>query len=1372
MLFRRTDGKDQPGVAGEVDPDLVRREPLEQKRMAVSRTRISHWEPAVAVEAVLLAVWSREPSFWIALAGAVVGIAVVVLALRTRRTGATAAALLALAAGLAAFAVSRQVRAVERHWPEVREALIQRASRELDRELGAAAFAARRAADSAAAAVLQPRPEAFRQLEAALTAESPEQGAVVVDEEGRPWIWGGRHRVRLEANDRELSAHITPFYVVLEARRQVGPYTALGHVVLAADSAVPDRDRMVASQFAAETGFALEFYVPAEAPSTSDVFDYCLPSCEPLGGVAAPDTLFAVRAVPPSQGSRKLEILRDGERWVAILTTLTLLGLVAFGGSVGRWGGMLGLPGLLVLTPVGDHLALGPLFSSATYYLGVLGPLTASAGALMLVSAVAAVALLQLRRRASLPRIPAVVPALVAAAAPWLILQLSRGISPPATGTSMGMWVGWQVALTLAGAAVLLSAMVLFGRREHGPPWALWVLTGWMVLLAVVGFLAWKPGSPWPLWYGLLWLPPIWCAAWPAGPVRSLLGIAIVAGVGAGLLTWSGVVHGRLILAERDGGRLDGGDPVAIGFLERFGAELLDEPPPRSAAQLYSRWRRSPLSVDDYPGVLTTWDPDDEPIAGLRLAQLDVPADTLRASADSARVLGEPAVRVIRSELGVHYLLGVPFTDSSAVTVGVAPRSQLIPPVLVARFLRGERRIFAPYSMYLGDAVTGDAAGGRFAWRRDGWTVRASYPVTLAHEVRNLHAVVALRGLSQLLVRGALLVFLDLLVLLLVVCAGRLVAGMRPWPAGFPEGFRLRSYRNRLALALAAFFVVPTLGFAAWSAGRLRVEAIRGRDLVIRQTLRDAVGSARDLSGLATGDVGPRLAELADRLGTDLLWYEDGELVSASAAVLAELGMLEPYLPPDVFRALTDEDAVEITGDAVIGGQLTRVGYRSLGTSDFTARVLAAPRLVELTDIQRDQEDLAFSLVLVTLLGLGGAVGLAAFASSSLARPVQSLESAAGAVGRGAPLPPFDQDVPTEFVSVVNAFERMAHDVEASQQALEASRRRTATVLANVATGVVALDAAMHVSIANAAAQALLESSLTPGADVQALTAEDWGEVWGWVGRFLRRREALEQREEFTVGRRRIRVQVAALQADPRGCVVALDDMTEVTQAIRVLAWGEVARQVAHEIKNPLTPIRLGVQHLQRARRRGSPDFDATLERTAQQILAEIERLDAIARAFARFGAPPTEAGPLVLADMVTLAADAAALYGLAGETEVTVRADGPVMARVRKDEVKEVLINLVENARHAGATTVQLHVRSANSAAVLDVVDDGRGIAADDLPRVFEPHFSTTTSGTGLGLAICRRLVESWGGRIAVTSAPGRGTTFTIAVPDSGPSV
>jgi nitrogen fixation/metabolism regulation signal transduction histidine kinase len=242
---------------------------------------------------------------------------------------------------------------------------------------------------------------------------------------------------------------------------------------------------------------------------------------------------------------------------------------------------------------------------------------------------------------------------------------------------------------------------------------------------------------------------------------------------------------------------------------------------------------------------------------------------------------------------------------------------------------------------------------------------------------------------------------------------------------------------------------------------------------------------------------------------------------------------------------------------------------------------------------------------------------------------------------------------------------------------------------------------------------------------------------------------------------------VAPLQTDPRGCVVALDDVTEITNAVRVLAWGEVARQVAHEIKNPLTPIRLGVQHLQRARRQGSADFDSTLERTAQQILAEIERLDAIARAFARFGAPPTEVAPVEPVDLVAVARDAAALYTLGGTTSVSVQADEAPFARARKDEVKEVLINLVENARDAGATEVRIAVSDdGNGWAVIEVGDDGTGIPEADLPQVFEPHFSTTTSGTGLGLAICRRLVESWGGTIGVESDPGAGTTVALRIP------
>jgi len=348
---------------------------------------------------------------------------------------------------------------------------------------------------------------------------------------------------------------------------------------------------------------------------------------------------------------------------------------------------------------------------------------------------------------------------------------------------------------------------------------------------------------------------------------------------------------------------------------------------------------------------------------------------------------------------------------------------------------------------------------------------------------------------------------------------------------------------------------------------------------------------------------------------------------------------------------------------------------------------------------------------------------------------------------------------------VVEAFERMVQDIDRSQSALEEARRRTATVLKNVATGVVALDREMRVLVANPQAEALLSAPLPSGAHVHVLGGVDWVPLWKWVRGFLNER-AESDACEFTFGDVQIRAQISAMHGEPSGCVLALDDTTELARAVRVLAWGELARQIAHEIKNPLTPIRLGIQHLKRAYGDPRGDYGHTLDRTSQQILAEIERLDSIARAFARFGAPLAEAAPMESADLAQIANETAQLDDFGREVSVAVNDDGAVVAKVRKDEVKEVLVNLIENARDGGATAVNLEVSvDKGQAATLVVKDNGKGISAADLPHVFEPHFSTTTSGTGLGLAICKRLVESWGGTIELESEIERGTAVKIVL-------
>ena len=218
-------------------------------------------------------------------------------------------------------------------------------------------------------------------------------------------------------------------------------------------------------------------------------------------------------------------------------------------------------------------------------------------------------------------------------------------------------------------------------------------------------------------------------------------------------------------------------------------------------------------------------------------------------------------------------------------------------------------------------------------------------------------------------------------------------------------------------------------------------------------------------------------------------------------------------------------------------------------------------------------------------------------------------------------------------------------------------------------------------------------------------------------------------------------------------------------RAQRVLAWGEMARQVAHEIKNPLTPMRLGMQHLRRARNDPRVNFDVVLNENIERVLNEIDRLDEIARAFSRYGTAPDDRPAPEPVDVSRIALDVTGLEQL-GAGDVRWVAEGaniPRWAMARDGELREVLLNVLENARMANARNVTLYITKVDGMIEVSVSDDGTGIAADVLPRIFEPHFSTRTSGSGLGLAISRRLIEGWGGTIAVETVIAEGTTMRI---------
>ncbi len=220
-----------------------------------------------------------------------------------------------------------------------------------------------------------------------------------------------------------------------------------------------------------------------------------------------------------------------------------------------------------------------------------------------------------------------------------------------------------------------------------------------------------------------------------------------------------------------------------------------------------------------------------------------------------------------------------------------------------------------------------------------------------------------------------------------------------------------------------------------------------------------------------------------------------------------------------------------------------------------------------------------------------------------------------------------------------------------------------------------------------------------------------------------------------------------------------------LVRAQKEAAWRDMARQVAHEVKNPLTPMRLAAEHMRRAWRDKVPTFEAVLERGVDLIVRQTVSLERIATAFSDFARLPVRRRERV--DLPALVDEVLDLYANVPDLEVKRDMDRTVPALLGDpDELRRVLVNLARNAvealdGRAGTLTVRL-VRDGPHL-VLTVHDTGPGIPDDVKPRLFEPYLSTKTGGTGLGLAICKRAVEDLGGTIGIESTEGEGTTVTI---------
>jgi two-component system nitrogen regulation sensor histidine kinase NtrY len=346
------------------------------------------------------------------------------------------------------------------------------------------------------------------------------------------------------------------------------------------------------------------------------------------------------------------------------------------------------------------------------------------------------------------------------------------------------------------------------------------------------------------------------------------------------------------------------------------------------------------------------------------------------------------------------------------------------------------------------------------------------------------------------------------------------------------------------------------------------------------------------------------------------------------------------------------------------------------------------------------------------------------------------------------------------------------NELMSANHQLDERRRFTEAMLAGVSAGVVGVDPSGRIDLVNRSAMQLLRvqsdeligkpitDAIVPFASlVDQASAKPSGTAEGQVSIKV----SGEERSLF------VRVTTEWSDHATHGFVVTFDDITELVSAQRNSAWADIARRIAHEIKNPLTPIQLSAEHLRRVHvDRGEP-LGGVLDTCVTSILAQVRLLRQISAEFSSFASAPTARPSPV--DVPTLIAEVVDPYrtGLSGRIEIVNQVAAPLPAvYVDRTLIARALSNIVENALHAmpRAGTLTIDAEATDSQVLVRVADTGVGMDDEALDRVFEPYFSTKTTGTGLGLPIARRNVEISGGTIEVASTKGVGTTVTMKLP------
>ena len=675
-----------------------------------------------------------------------------------------------------------------------------------------------------------------------------------------------------------------------------------------------------------------------------------------------------------------------------------------------------------------------------------------------------------------------------------------------------------------------------------------------------------------------------------------------------------------------------------------------------------------------------------------------------------------------------------------------------------------------------GEGVVETPSGGAFFW----WTTGSD-----GVEVLYL-PMLRIRQSLERVGTHALAGFLPLLALILATAVPR--TGLRRLGDTL-----LRSYSRRLLLVYALLLLIPlvALNLVLMRAFEKR---LRDEQLVVAQ---DALDAARlflvdFIQGIPTGfgietQVNRELLEWIDGLvehPVNIYW--GGSVYASSQQELFAAGLLPRRVPGEIYSRLALLDYERGVRTQHRGEVDYREVYALLkipGTPASMRRLfVSVPLLSQEVEVTRELAALRRRALLVTTALVVLVLGVGSRLVRSFTRPLMELVAGTRRIAGGANrlgVTPRDQ----ELSALASAIDAMAGRIDEGRRRLLNEKQVVDRMVEHVTSGIVSLDRGGRVLLQNRVARELLGSEVgRPLGEALKRHAglEPVREALRSAGPVLVRStlrlsapSRVEGSESAAAEEREWTVTWVPLPGpeDPAALVV-VDDATEVLRGQRLEAWAEMARLIAHEIKNPLTPIKLSTEHMRQVWGDDPERFGPIFERCTTNVLRQVEELRSIASEFSTYSRIPQirrESGDLVaaLAEVVDAYQEAAAVRGVTIDLRSEVEAvEVPFDRRLLRRAIRNLVENALRASRDGGTVTVDLAPQA--DEIVIGVRDRGPGVPSENLHRIFEPYFSTHETGVGLGLAITRRVIEEHGGRIEARPRPGGGLEMIATLPSA----